>query len=272
MVAAGFMYDTIHPTADGFSYWSSCILAQSPLAWIGGGKMLNLGRWDASSTSGYFNMRSIGSGAFLNLTRVDPTTSAGISVVAEGGSILSGFSISAYPDNDATVPGGFFIGNPQNKIVFNRDGGMSFGTGLPPVSSSYELNGLYSRAVLRLNGNAYNGGSNFLDNKNSGGTLVSSIDNLGNFIANVAGVGLKINEGSNARMGAATLASGTVTVSNTSVTANTRIFLTVQSLGTVTAPKAVAITARTAATSFTVTSDDATDTSVVAWELIEPAP
>lgn len=56
-----------------------------------------------------------------------------------------------------------------------------------------------------------------------------------------------------------------------SVSANTRILLSVQSLGTVTAPKAIAVTARTAGASFTITSADATDTSVVAWELIEPA-
>jgi hypothetical protein len=54
------------------------------------------------------------------------------------------------------------------------------------------------------------------------------------------------------------------------VTANSRILLTVQSLGTVTAPKAVAVTARTAATSFTITSADNTDTSVVAYEIFEP--
>lgn len=85
-----------------------------------------------------------------------------------------------------------------------------------------------------------------------------------------AGGGLAIKEGANARSGVATLAAGTVTVANTSVTANTRIQLTVQSLGTVTAPKAVAVTGRTAGTSFTITSADATDTSVVAWLLVEP--
>lgn len=87
----------------------------------------------------------------------------------------------------------------------------------------------------------------------------------------LAGKGLRVKEGSNAKQGTATLVAGTVTVSNTSVTATSRIFLTVQSLGTVAAPKAIAVTARTAATSFTITSADATDTSVVAWEIFEPA-
>lgn len=86
-----------------------------------------------------------------------------------------------------------------------------------------------------------------------------------------AGKGLQIKEGSNAKMGVATLVAGTVTVANTSVTANSRIFLTVQSLGTILLPAAVAVTARTASTSFTITSADVTDTSVVAWHIIEPS-
>jgi len=87
----------------------------------------------------------------------------------------------------------------------------------------------------------------------------------------VVGTGINIKEGTNARMGAATLVAGTVTVSTTEVTTVSRIFLTVQSLGTVAAAKAIAVTARTAGTSFVITSADATDTSVVAWEIKEPA-
>lgn len=85
-----------------------------------------------------------------------------------------------------------------------------------------------------------------------------------------AGKGLRVAEGTNAKQGVSTLVAGTVTVSNTSVTASSRIFLTAQSLGTVTAPKTLAVTARTAGTSFTITSADNTDTSVVAWEIFEP--
>ena len=93
----------------------------------------------------------------------------------------------------------------------------------------------------------------------------------GNLSLGTAGNKLLIKEGSNASMGRSTLVAGTVTVNNTLVTATSEIFLSVQSLGTVAAPKAVAVTARTAGTSFTITSADATDTSVVAWHIIEPA-
>lgn len=69
--------------------------------------------------------------------------------------------------------------------------------------------------------------------------------------------------------GIATLVAGTVTVNTSAVTATTRIMLTTQVLGTVTAPKAIAVTARVASTSFTITSQDATDTSDVAWVLVQ---
>jgi hypothetical protein len=102
-------------------------------------------------------------------------------------------------------------------------------------------------------------------------TATSTTKAGGNLSCVTAGKGLRVAEGANAKQGVATLVAGTVTVSNTSVTATSRILLTVQSLGTVTAPKAIAVTARTAATSFVITSADATDTSVVAWEIFEPA-
>jgi hypothetical protein len=84
------------------------------------------------------------------------------------------------------------------------------------------------------------------------------------------GQGYRTKEGSGAKQGVSTLVAGTVTVTNANVTATSRIFLTAQSLGTVTIPSALAVTARTAGTSFTITSSAATDTSVVAWEIFEP--
>ena len=89
-------------------------------------------------------------------------------------------------------------------------------------------------------------------------------------VIGLAGKGVRIKEGTNARMGVATLVAGTVTVNNTSVTANTRIMLSIQnSSGTI---GAVYVSARVAGTSFTITSTNAAHTSIVAWELIEPAP
>lgn len=86
-----------------------------------------------------------------------------------------------------------------------------------------------------------------------------------------AGNGFYIKEGTNATMGTAVLVLGTVVVNTTKVTANSRIQLTAQVLGTVTVPTALAVTARTAGTSFTILSSNLTDTSTVAWRIDEPA-
>lgn len=81
------------------------------------------------------------------------------------------------------------------------------------------------------------------------------------------GCGIAIKEGTNARSGAATLVGGTVTVANTSVTANTRIQVTGQVDGGT--PGWLRISARVPGTSFTITSSSVLDTSVVGWFMIE---
>lgn len=79
---------------------------------------------------------------------------------------------------------------------------------------------------------------------------------------------LQIPEGTNACMGTATLNGTTaVTVTTTAVDSNTRIFLTIQTPGgTVGAPYVSSITA---GTSFAVKSTSGSDTSTVAWMLVD---
>lgn len=95
------------------------------------------------------------------------------------------------------------------------------------------------------------------------------IDSGGQIIVRTAGKGLSVTEGSNCKQGVATLVAGAVTVANTSVTANSRIFLTSQADGGT--PGFLRVSARTAATSFTITSSSGTDTSSVAYEIFEPS-
>lgn len=85
-----------------------------------------------------------------------------------------------------------------------------------------------------------------------------------------AGAKLAIKEGTNAGMGVATLAAGTVTVPTNTINANSRVLLTAQSTGA--APGALRVSARSPGVSFTITSTSATDTSSVAWVIIDPAP
>lgn len=100
----------------------------------------------------------------------------------------------------------------------------------------------------------------------------------GNIILATAGKGLQIKEGSNARMGRSTLASGTVTVANTSVTASTEIYITRQSKNSSTALGILGKGTVVASTSFIINAEkpaDGTvetgDTSIVSWLLIEPS-
>jgi len=83
-----------------------------------------------------------------------------------------------------------------------------------------------------------------------------------------AGRGLRVKEGSNAKMGTSALTAGAATVSNTSVTANSRILLTSNADGGT--PGWLRVSARSAGTSFTITSSSGTDTSTVAWLILEP--
>jgi hypothetical protein len=91
----------------------------------------------------------------------------------------------------------------------------------------------------------------------------------GDLLAATAGRGLRIQGGPNARIGISVLAAGTVTVANTTVTANTKIFLTAQSTG----PNSgfLGCSARVPGTSFTILSSNGADGNSVAWLLIEPS-
>lgn len=89
------------------------------------------------------------------------------------------------------------------------------------------------------------------------------------FKLDVVGTGHYVKEGTNATMGSAVLVGGTVVVNTTKVTANSRIFLSNNANGGTVG--AVYVSARTAGTSFTITSTSALDTSTIAWLIVEPA-
>lgn len=95
------------------------------------------------------------------------------------------------------------------------------------------------------------------------------MDAAGNATLRVVGAGYRIKEGVNAKQGIAVLAAGTVTVSNTAVTANSRIFLTAQADGGT--PGFLRVSARVAGAGFTILSSNALDTSTVAYEIFEPS-
>ena len=103
----------------------------------------------------------------------------------------------------------------------------------------------------------------------SGDDIWISYNGDNNYDCTTPGSGLQIKEGSNCKQGTATLNGTTaVVVSNTSVTASSRIFLTINTPGGT--PGSPYVSARSAGTSFSIKSTGASDTSTVAYEIFEP--
>lgn len=140
------------------------------------------------------------------------------------------------------------------------DGDLDFGSGTGATDTK-----LYRSGVNALETPGF-----FAMGSGQSGGQFSIFGNAANSLRlGSGGGGIAVAEGANARMGVATLVAGTVTVANTSVTANTRIFLTSNADGGT--PGTVRVSARVAGTSFTITSSSGADTSTVAYLLMEPA-
>jgi hypothetical protein len=110
-------------------------------------------------------------------------------------------------------------------------------------------------------------------------TLTGTVNaSTGDFKVSTAGKGLFVKEGSNAKQGTATLVTGVATVTNTSVTANSRIILSGGPLNLSTAIGAISVTTITASTSFVITSyipggvlTQTGDLRTIYYEIFEPA-
>lgn len=125
---------------------------------------------------------------------------------------------------------------------------------------------------------AVNSGNNWMKLVRGSGFTISGTQIFGYVAADTLGSGFQTKEGSNAKQGTATLVSGTVTVNNTSVTANSRIFLSRSSANGSSAIGSLTVGTVTAGTSFVITSLASNaltatgDTSIVNYEIFEPAP
>lgn len=111
----------------------------------------------------------------------------------------------------------------------------------------------------------------------AGTTITATAGNItatnGNVVMSTAGNKLVVpatttTTGGAFAAGSVALVGGAATVNTSAVTANSLIFVELQALGTIPAPAAVGVTARTANTSFTITSNAGTDTSTYAWIII----
>jgi hypothetical protein len=106
------------------------------------------------------------------------------------------------------------------------------------------------------------------------GTVLSSVDANGNINTNKninlsSGSKLNIATGTNASIGTATLSSGTVTVNTTAVTTNSIILLTYQNCSSCGTPYiSNRVATSTIGTSFTITSTNGSDASLIAYQII----
>lgn len=120
------------------------------------------------------------------------------------------------------------------------------------------------QGVNKLNGN------NLLKANAASPVFTGDVNSsTGNVLVSTIGKGLQVKTGTNSKIGQATLSSGAVTVANTSVTANSRIFLTVASAG---GTQGFLRTSKVASTSFTITSTSVLETSIVDWVIVESIP
>ena len=90
---------------------------------------------------------------------------------------------------------------------------------------------------------------------------------VGELFVEVAGKGLTVKGGANARIGTAILVGGTVTVANTNITAQSRILVTSQVDGGVVG--FLRVNNIVAGVSFDIVSSNALDTSTVAYWIVE---
>lgn len=153
-------------------------------------------------------------------------------------------------------------GNADTGYFATDSGEVTFSDGSAWHSIAHTTGSFSANANVSA-GNDINLQGSGLMNESAAAWLVQNVD----LSVHSTGRGLKVAEGTSAKQGVATLAAGTVVVANTSVTVNSRIVLTAQDNNT---SGALRVSARTAGTSFTITSSNAGDTGVVAYQIFEP--
>jgi len=171
---------------------------------------------------------------------------------------ISWVSAGSVGKQDFYTKGDFGVGNIQMRI--HNSGNITMFTAplnVVPVDRGFKLEISGSGASGSFNAN------NVLRVSGSIAAVTGSLIVTGS--ATITG-SLLMPSGSNTRVGTSTLVAGNVLVNNTTVTANSLIFLTAQNTGGT--PGALYIAAKTAATSFAVSSSSNTDTSTFAYFII----
>jgi hypothetical protein len=202
------------------------------------------------------NSSFVGGGQFNTASGILSFVGGGNTNLASGlQSFIGGGESNIAAGQSSVAMGKFAQANHNNSFVWG-DGSATFAT----TAANQFL-------ILATGGVGIGKVPSFID----GLDVLGQVSLSSNLTLNTVGSGIKIKQGTNATSGRATLVAGTVTVSTTKVTAVSDIQLTAQNLGTITVPVGLAVSARTAGTSFEILSGSLTDTSIVSWIIIEPA-
>lgn len=188
---------------------------------------------------------------------------------------VSGSGVIRFLGSDGVIDGRITFGNTATGAIALESNGTNVRM-LIDNNGNVGIGTVTQAAKLSINGGAHIGGDSDPGDNNIlvDGTTTSA----GNVIISTAGAGLQLQSGSNARIGTSTLVNGTVTVSNTSVTTNTHIFVSRKSINGSTTVGALEGGTVVAGTSFVINSYTSTagispdDDSIVEWVLIEDAP
>lgn len=231
--------------------------------------------WDALNANTDFFNTAVGSGALkFNTTGTQNVAvgadalqgnTAGIRNVAIGTDALYNFDYTT-PTNGGNTAVGDSAGIGITTGVLNTIIGLgdsNVGLGITTGSGNTIIGGGVTGLSPTLTNNIIlaDGVGNQRLNIDSAGLVTVLVQAATN--------GFRASESANEKQGVATLVAGTKVVSNTSITANSRIFLTAQETGLFTG--SLRVSARSVGTSFTILSTVLTDTAVVAYEIFEPA-
>src|SRR5579859_1385062 len=175
---------------------------------------------------------------------------------------------------NTTVGSGQIPYGNSASVWYLQSSSLTYNGTILSVGAGVQINGSGSNTTLKTVGAGTTTNYSIRSFQSDGTTEIFSVlDNgtashNGNLKLTTAGNGLYVKEGSNATMGVKTLTGGTAVVSTTKVTASSRIQLTPQSNSNLGVPY---ISARSAGTSFTITSTNGSDASQIFWWIIEPA-
>lgn len=181
-----------------------------------------------------------------------------------GASVLNAQVISAAAAQIATAVGAALalICNGSLMQLISPQVQVAASGGGPTTGALLEVDGTLT-ATAQISTTAL---ANIVANGGLIAQLGDVIAQAGNLIANTIGKGLQIATGTNGRLIKATLAGGTVTVANTSVTANTQIFVNHVSIG----PNAGVLGyVLNPGVGFTINSTNAADANSVSCLLVE---